>query len=86
MTINTNAILDCPSVGVYATEMAQLGLPIDGLSMNRLVLHNHHDRVGYLATLSDDQKIIFLAHILRKAFELGQEMTQEDDDEDEDLI
>ena len=90
MATNTTAILECPSVGVYATSLAQLGLPTDGLSVNGEILSNHWDRVGYLATLTDEQKAVFFAHILQKAFDQGydyaMELTQGDDEDESDLI
>jgi hypothetical protein len=59
------------SIGVYACELEQIGLPTEGLSWNGEILSNHYERIHYLDSLDESQKIAFIDRLLEKAWDAG---------------
>ncbi len=59
------------SIGVFASGLRKLGLPTEGLTENGSTLGNHYERVAYLNSLDDEQKVIFIKYLLWEAYNLG---------------
>jgi len=67
--------------GLYAYELQQKGLPVEGLSQNSHVLSNNWDLVNYLDGLVAEQKVSFLELLTENAYNVGLNAQFQENDE-----